>query len=140
MNNILKELRGYGELHVGLSFDAVVRHPLADEPGWLEKLGIEKEDCFSSDVIWTFHNELVFISLFSTYITKGKSRVIYAFDEEALFGGESFTVDTEQFPLETKHVERMLGFLFGWLTDENNQMIKIKPSKSVQISNKDICV
>lgn len=139
MTRILEILRGYGKFQDGLSFKAVVRHPLADETELLEKLGVKIEDCSSCDVLWAFENELIFVSLFSTINTIKKSHILYRFDDEALFGGKHFYVATLQHPLKTLHVEKTLRFLFGWLKDENNQIIKIKPAKPVKITDTDIC-
>ena len=140
MNEILKILRGYGELANGLGFEAVVRHPLADETEWLEKLGLKPEDCNSCSIIWAFEERLIFVDLFSTSKTIRKSHVLYKLDDEARFGGDHFMVATEQFPLKTKHVEKMLRYLSVWLTDGSSEDLKIRTSKPIQISSKDICV
>lgn len=139
MRKILEVLKGYGKLTEGINFDVVIRHPLADEFELLEKLEIKSDDCDSCDLIWAFEDELIFISVFSTFRKNQRSYVIYKFDDQAVYGGNHFDVATTKFPLEKKHIIKLLNYLSEWLTDENNEIVKMKPSAFIQITDKDIC-
>jgi hypothetical protein len=138
MSDILNILRGYGELTERIKFNVVSRHPLADETEWLGKLNIKKEDCFFTDVIWAFEDKLIFLSFFSTFNETKKTYVNYEFDSQAKYG-DVFSIATLKFPLERKHIEAGLNYLSKWLSDENNEILKIKPLKFVQITDQDIC-
>jgi len=140
MKNILSILKEYGDLLEDVSFNAVARHPLADEFELLEKLNMTPDDCSSCDVLWVFEDGIVFTSFFSTIDTIKKSHVIYRFDEEARNGGQHFSVATMQFPLRKIHIENGLKYLSKWLKDEKNNIRKMKPPEFVKITTEDICL
>jgi hypothetical protein len=68
-----ERIRVYGEFFPDIPFDAVIRHPLADEHDWLRAHHTRPEDCWSVDLNWALGDLAAFVQIIPITHRGGRS-------------------------------------------------------------------
>jgi hypothetical protein len=109
----------------------VTIHPLADESGLLQRLGLRPSDCVAVDSYWALGEELLFVSVFSS---NDPPLVSYRPSESGSAVRHHFYVRTRTKPLTTAVYEHILSQLDAWFVAN----AKALPSRLVVFSQQDL--
>ena len=139
MNNVLDELRIYGDPTTDVPYNIVVLHPLADERTILKKLGLSPTDCKTCDLYWAWQEELFFISIESS---QDKPPLINYYKKRGIKQGKhSFIVFTHKFPLSIIEIIKVLDFLSKYISEHKKIFLKkVKLEELIKISEEDVCL
>ena len=136
MSKLVEEIKVYGDLLRGFSFEVVNLHPLADEDEVLRNLDMTSDECVHCDLYWAFQKKQIFVSIACSPL---RDPVAVYYYKDGVKNGYSFSVATQICPLSTKTVENILNYLSNWIA-ENMEILdqKEKVKETIRITGKDI--
>ena len=114
MSAPVEEIKVYGSLLKGISFEAVNLHPLADEIDVLKELDMSPDKCIHSDLYWAVQNKTIFLSIDCSRERDPFVSYHYKPDVEH---GYSFYIVTNHCPLYTTTIENILSRLSDWIAE-----------------------